>query len=208
MEIGIEKIVVKSNPRTDFGDLTEMAASVQQKGIIEPLVVKKVNDNKFELIAGERRLRAAKAVGLESVPVSVYSGDESDIEEIKVIENIQRKDLNPFEEGVAFKRLMDESKMSVETLSEKVSKPKIYVERRLAILGLCDQAKKSVFDGKLLLGHALLISRFDICTKFYRIKSFIHLQQPCKYQPRKKPPMCENNHHRPNLALIAVSVVP
>jgi ParB/RepB/Spo0J family partition protein len=159
MEIGIESISVRSNPRSDFGDIDELTASVREKGVIEPLVVKDLGGGKFELVAGERRLRASKAAGLEKVPVNVYSGSDSDIEEVKLIENIQRKDLNPVEEAEAFQRFISETKASVETLAQKMSKPKIYVERRLALLALPEQVKKAVIAGKVLLGHALLISR-------------------------------------------------
>ena len=85
MEIAIDKISVNSNPRTDFGNIDELAASVREKGIIEPLVVKKLDDKSYELVAGERRLRAAKAVGLKKVPVSIREGDSADIEEIKLM---------------------------------------------------------------------------------------------------------------------------
>ena len=160
MEITIDNISVKSNPRTDFGDIDELAASIKEKGIIEPLVVVDVGEGKYELVAGERRLRAAKSVGLGTVPVSVYAGNETDVEEVKLIENIQRKDFNAIEEGEAFQTYMSKTGASVETLARKISKPKIYVERRLALLGLCDKAKKALSDGKILLGHALLIARF------------------------------------------------
>ena len=87
MEIEIEKIIVKSNPRKDFGEMDELSASVKEKGVIEPVVVKRLDNGDFELIAGERRLRAAKSAGLKKIPCQVYSeGSESDIEEIKLIE--------------------------------------------------------------------------------------------------------------------------
>ena len=159
MEIGVETISVKSNPRTDFGDIEELTASIKEKGVIEPLVVKDLGDGKYELIAGERRLRASKAAGLEKVPVSVYSGDDADIEEVKLIENIQRKDLSPVEEAVAFKAYMDSTKASVETLAQKLAKQKVYVDRRLALLDLPPEIKKALETGKLLLGHALIIAR-------------------------------------------------
>ena len=158
VEIGVENIVVKSNPRTDFGDIDELAASIKEKGVIEPVVVKET-DGKYELVSGERRVRAAKAAGLKEVPATVYKGDDNDVEEVKLIENIQRKDLNPVEEGEAFQAYLSNTKASIETLAQKISKPKIYVERRIALLSLTEQVKKALFEGKIALGHALLIAR-------------------------------------------------
>jgi ParB family chromosome partitioning protein len=152
MEIELEYIAVKSNPRTDFGPIDELAASIKEKGIIEPLVVKKTGDNAYELVAGERRLRAAKAVGLENVPVSVREGDDTDIEEVKLIENIHRKDFNPIEEAIAFQNYIDTTKASIQTLSDKIAKPKLYVQRRLELLKLPKDIQKAVSDGKIRIG--------------------------------------------------------
>ena len=113
MEIAVEQIHVQSNPRTDFGNIDELRGSIREKGIIEPLVVKEVKGGKYELIAGERRLRAAMAAGLDKVPVAVRQGDEADIEEVKLIENIHRKDFNPIEEGLGFLAYMDKTGASI-----------------------------------------------------------------------------------------------
>lgn len=161
MEIALESIAVKSNPRTDFGPLDELAASIKEKGIIEPLVVKKLDDNAYELVAGERRLRAAKSVGLETVPVSIREGDEIDIEEVKLIENIHRKNFNPIEEAQAFQNYIDTTKASIQTLADKIAKPKLYVERRLELLNLPKDIQKAVSDSKIRMGHALVIARLN-----------------------------------------------
>ena len=134
MEIEIKNIVVKSNPRTDFGDIDELAASVKAKGVMEPLLVKKLDDGKVELIAGERRLKAAKAAGLKKVKYTYFEGDDTEIEEAKLEENMHRKDLNPVEEAKAFQKYIDTTKRSIDTLAQKISKPKLYVERRLELL--------------------------------------------------------------------------
>lgn len=161
MEIALESIAVKSNPRTDFGQIDELAASVREKGIIEPLVVKKLDDNTYELVAGERRLRAAKAVGLQTVPVSIREGDDTDIEEVKLIENIHRKDFNPIEEAAAFNGYIVATKASIQTLADKIAKPKLYVERRLELLNLPKDIQKAVSDNKIRMGHALVIARLN-----------------------------------------------
>jgi len=165
VEIAIERINVHSNPRSDFGNIDELAASVREKGIIEPLVVKKLDDESYELIAGERRLRAAKAVGLESVPVSIREGDDTDIEEVKLIENIHRKDFNPIEEGKAFSSYIVSTKASIETLSDKIAKTKLYIEKRLTLLKLPEDIQKSITDGKISMGHGLVIARLNTKTE-------------------------------------------
>ena len=159
MEVDIENVVVKSNPRKNFGDIDELAASIKDKGVLEDLLVLDVGGGKYELVAGERRLRAAKAAGLGTVPVKLFSGDGAAVEEVKLEENMHRKGLDPVEEGEAFQDYIDATKVSVETLAKKVSKPKLYVERRLALTDLPKLVKQAVVDGKLVLGHALLISR-------------------------------------------------
>lgn len=165
MEIPIENIIVKSNPRTDFGDIDELTASVREKGVLEPVLVKELEDNKYELIAGERRYRASKAAGKATIPAALYSGDANDIEEVKLIENMHRKDLNPVEEGIAFKKYMDETKASIERLAQKISKPKLYIERRLALLDLADEVKAALSGGKILLGHALTLARLNTASQ-------------------------------------------
>ncbi len=161
MDVAVEKIQVKCNPRTDFGDIDELAASVREKGIIEPLVVKTLSDGSYELIAGERRLRAAKAAGLADVPVTVRDISDDDIEEVKLIENIHRKDFNSLEEAKAFKAYLDKTGSSIDTLAQKIAKPRIYVERRLEMLKLPAEVQKAVSSGKILMGHALVIARLE-----------------------------------------------
>jgi ParB/RepB/Spo0J family partition protein len=152
---------VHSNPRTDFGNIDELGASIREKGIIEPLVVKKLDEENYELVAGERRLRAAKAVGLENVPVAVRAGDETEIEEVKLIENIHRKDFNPIEEGKAFQKYLDSTKVSVDTLAQKIAKPKIYAEKRLEILKLPEEIQIAISEGKISMSHGLVIARLN-----------------------------------------------
>ena len=151
METAIENVVVKNNPRMDFGDIDELTASVKDKGILEPLLVKKLDGDVVELIAGEKRLRSARAAGLSKVPIVFYEGDKTDIEEVKLIENMHRKDLNPVEEARAFKKYMDATKSSLETLAERLSKPKLYIERRLKIIDL-----PALKNGLCVSGYHLL----------------------------------------------------
>lgn len=161
MEIEIENISLKSNPRTDFGDINELTASIKEKGVLEPILVKKLDKNKFELIAGERRLRASKAAGLQKVPVAFYSGDDTEIEEVKLVENMHRKDFNPVEEAKAFRNYLDTTKLSVETFAQKISKTSLYIEKRLEILNTISEAQDALTSGRILLGHALILARID-----------------------------------------------
>lgn len=172
-KMDIDKISVAGNPRTDFGDLTELTASIKEKGILQPLLVRKTESG-AELIAGERRLRAAKASGLKQVPVAFSEGhDEQGIEEIKLIENIQRKDLNPAEEGKAFKSWMDKTKKGVETLAQKISKPKLYVERRLELLKLDPIVRTAMREGKITLSHGVLLAKLKPTDQKQHLKAVI-----------------------------------
>lgn len=160
-EIEINNIVVKNNPRKDFGDIDELTASIKEKGVLEPILLKDLGDGKAELIAGERRLRSAKAAGHKTIKYVFYEGDDTEIEEVKLIENMHRKDLNPIEEGIAFKNYIKTTKKSIDYLSQKISKPKLYIERRIELLKLPDEVHKALAQGKILIGHAMILSRMD-----------------------------------------------
>ncbi len=160
MEIDTEKIIVKNNPRKDFGNMDELVASVKEKGVIEPIVVKNLGNGNFELIAGERRLRAAKSAGLKTIPYCQYSEqNDTDIEEVKLVENMHRKGFNPVEEAEAFNQYLDITKQSIDTLAQKISKPKMYIQRRLELLALPDEITIALSEGKIQLGHALMLAR-------------------------------------------------
>jgi ParB/RepB/Spo0J family partition protein len=156
--IDINKISVAENPRKDFGDLTELTASIKEKGVLQPLIVRPHNGG-YVLVAGGRRFKAAKAAGLEKVPVTYTDQDDIGVEEVKLIENIQRKDFNPVEEGQAFKDWMDKTGKGVDTLGQKISKPKLYIERRLELLKLDDIVRTALREGKITLGHGVLLAK-------------------------------------------------
>lgn len=124
-EIETNKIVPKSNPRKDFGDMNELVASIKEHGILEPILVTKEN----ELISGERRLRAAAILNIEKVPIKILETDSVTNEEIKIVENLQRKDLNPVEEGEAFQKYIKETKKSEEHLAKRLGKSVDYITR-------------------------------------------------------------------------------
>jgi ParB family chromosome partitioning protein len=144
-------------PRQGFdeAEMKELAESIKQKGVIQAITVRKLEDGNFELISGERRLRASKIAGLEKIPAFVMdvSGKE-DLLEIALIENIQRKDLNAIEIAEGYQRLIDECRLTQEQVSEKVGKSRSTVTNFLRMLKLPDQIKQSIRKGELSEGHS------------------------------------------------------
>lgn len=148
----------RNQPRKDFNEeeLNELADSIRVQGVIQPLIVVKKGE-RYEIVAGERRWRAAKIAGLKEIPVLVRTYDEAKIAEIALIENIQRKDLNPIEEAEAFRRLMEEYKLTQEDLSERVSKSRAGIANALRLLKLPEDLRHMVADGTLSVGHAKVV---------------------------------------------------
>ena len=142
-------------PRLRFSDdeLEDMARSIRQQGIIQPLLVRKDN-NGYELIAGERRLRAAKKAGLKQVPVLVKTITDTDMLEMSIVENVQRSDLNPIEEAEAYHRLITEFGLTQEQAADRVGKSRSAVANFLRLRQLPEQIKGSIMDGDLSMGHA------------------------------------------------------
>ena len=145
----------RAQPRTRFDEdaLQELADSIKQYGIIEPIVVQKREDH-YEIIAGERRWRAAKIAGLKEVPVIIREYTEREIAEIALIENVQREDLNPIEEAMGYKRLIEEFDLKQEEVAECVSKSRSAITNSLRLLKLSEEVQKFLVDGELSMGHA------------------------------------------------------
>lgn len=146
-------------PRKEFDqdELESLAASIREKGVLQPLVVRKIKDNEFELVAGERRLRAAGLAELEKVPVLIRDIALSDRLEVALIENIQREDLNALEEAEAYAKLADEFSMTQETIAKRVGKKRSTVANFLRILALPEYAKDSLRKGAISAGHARVL---------------------------------------------------
>ena len=142
-------------PRRDFDDakIVELTASIKEKGIIQPLIVRELTDG-YELIAGERRLRAAIRAGLNAVPVIIKDVSDAESLEIALIENIQREDLNPIEEAMAYQRLISEFEITQEEMARKVGKDRSTVTNSLRLLSLPDSVKEDLAKGILSPGHA------------------------------------------------------
>ena len=144
----------KNQPRKEFNEdaLQELADSIKQFGVIEPLVVVK-RKGYYELIAGERRWRAARLAGLKEVPVVIKDYDDQQIVEIALIENIQREDLNPIEEAHAYERLIQEFKLTQDEVAERVSKSRTTVTNALRLLKLTEKVQQMLIDDMLSTGH-------------------------------------------------------
>ena len=145
----------KEQPRKDFNEdaLIELADSVKQYGVIQPLIVKEKNEF-YEIVAGERRWRAAKIAGLKEVPVIVKDYTEQETAEIALIENLQREDLNPIEEAMAYKRLLTEFNLKQDEVAEKVSKSRTAVTNSMRLLKLSEKVQKMLIDDMISSGHA------------------------------------------------------
>ena len=145
----------RNQPRKMFDkdSLDELTKSVKQYGVLQPIIVKKIG-NRYEIVAGERRWRAAQAAGLSEVPVVVRDYDDQKAKEIAVIENIQRTDLNPIEEALAYKSLIEEYNLTQEELSDKVSKNRSTITNSLRLLKLSKNIQQYMIDGQISSGHA------------------------------------------------------
>jgi len=145
----------KEQPRKQFDEdaLMELAESIKQFGIIQPLIVQEKNGF-YEIIAGERRWRAAKLAGLKEVPVIVKNYTDLEIVEISLIENIQRENLNPIEEAIAYKRLLNEFNLKQDEVAERVSKSRTAVTNSMRLLKLDERVQQMVIDDMISTGHA------------------------------------------------------
>jgi len=152
----------RNQPRKTFtpGKLEELAASIREKGIIQPLVVRKKGDH-YELIAGERRWRAAQKAGLREVPVVIQDVSEDTALEMALIENIQREDLNAVEEAEAYHALMENFSLTQEELAKRVGKDRSTVANSLRLLKLPPELKKDIVEERLAMGHARAILALD-----------------------------------------------
>ncbi len=155
-EIAIDSVEPSSmQPRTRFDEakLEELAKSIRANGVVQPLLVRRKGTN-YELIAGERRWRAAQLAGLTHVPVVVRDVPDEKVLELALIENIQREDLNPIEEARAYKKLIDSIGLTQESLAERVGRDRSYITNFLRLLRLPDDIRRLIEEGKLSTGHA------------------------------------------------------
>ena len=179
IKVGVVAIPLKQiitnpfQPRTNFSDenITELAESIKNLGIIQPITVRKVEDDKFQLIAGERRLRASKKVGLKTIPSFIKNSNDDEMLEIALVENIQRKDLDPIEIGLSLKRLIEELSLTQDQLSKKLGKKRSTISNYVRLLKLDPIIQTGIRDGFLSMGHGRSIINIEdknIQLKIYK----------------------------------------
>jgi ParB family chromosome partitioning protein len=164
MNIPLEQIEVNPfQPRTTFEEesLNELADSIRIHGVIQPITVRKAQNNKFQLIAGERRLRASKLAGKKEIAAYVRTASDQESIEIALIENIQREDLNPLEISINYKRLQDECDLTQEQLAERLGKNRSTVTNFLRLLRLPPDVQAGLRDEKITMGHAKALMSID-----------------------------------------------
>lgn len=163
-ELSIDRILPsRYQPRTEFeeDELSELAESIKQNGIIQPVLVRRKADGFYELIAGERRFRAAKLLGLSSIPAILRHSTDEQAMELALVENLQRKDLNPMEAARAYHRLLTEFGLTQETVAQRVGKDRSSIANTIRLLSLPKEVQELVQSGQVTLGHAKVILSLD-----------------------------------------------
>lgn len=153
----------KSQPRTEFDreKLEVLADSIKKYGVLQPIVVKKLDNGFYKIIAGERRWRASKMAGIEKIPVMIREYDDRETMEIALVENLQREDLNPFEEARGYRELIDLFSMTQEQVAQRVGKSRSAVANSIRLLSLCDEIKGFVLKKELTVGHVRALLATD-----------------------------------------------
>ena len=159
-EIDVSQIEANPwQPRTKFDDerLKELAASIKEIGIVQPLTLRKIGKDRYQLIAGERRFRASKLAGLDKVPAYIRTADDDTMLEMALVENIQREDLDPIEVAISYQRLIEECKLTQETMSERVGKKRSTITNYLRLLKLPAEIQLGLVSKQIGMGHARAI---------------------------------------------------
>ncbi len=193
----------REQPRRNFDEdsLLELSESIKQYGIIQPIIVKK-RDDYYEIVAGERRWRAAKMAGIKEVPVVIKDFSDREIMEVALIENLQREDLNPIEEALAYQRLIKEYNLKQDEVAERVSKSRVTVTNSMRLLKLDERVQKMLIDDMLSSGHARALlavedgeKQFTLAMKIFDEKLSVRetekliksMQHPQKSRPARLP---------------------
>ncbi len=164
LQLPISAIVANpKQPRREFNEATlqELVASIRNHGILQPLVVREVGSNRYEIIAGERRCRAARLAGLATVPALLREASEQERLELALVENLQREDLNPLEEALAYRRLQDEFGLTQEQVAKRVGKSRSQVANTERLLALPASIQAALRNGKITVGHAKVIMSLE-----------------------------------------------
>ncbi|HZX62867.1 MAG TPA: ParB/RepB/Spo0J family partition protein, partial [Bacteroidales bacterium] len=167
--IAVEKIEPNPfQPRMQFNEeeLAELTLSIQAQGIIQPITVRKLGYDKYQLISGDRRLKAARLAGLTEIPAYIRVANDEQMLELALVENIQREELNPLEIAISFQRLLDECKLKQEELSQKIGKDRSTIANYIRLLKLPTEIQIAIRDKKISMGHArALITIDDVKTQ-------------------------------------------
>lgn len=160
IEIDLNSIEVNPfQPRSQFNEeqLKELAGSIKELGVIQPITVRKIGQNKFQLVSGERRFRASKMLGLETIPAFIRLANDQEALEMALVENIQRQDLDPIEIAMSYQRLMDEVKLTQDQMSQRVGKKRSTIANYLRLLKLDPIIQTGMRDGFISMGHGRAI---------------------------------------------------
>ena len=163
-EIDIDRIEANPfQPRSVFNEesLEELARSIKELGIIQPITIRNLNDHKFQLISGERRLRAAQMAGLKKIPAFIRFADDQGMLEMALVENIQREDLDAIEIAISFQRLIEECKLTQESMSERAGKKRSTISNYLRLLKLPAEIQLGIRDKQITMGHARALVNID-----------------------------------------------
>lgn len=171
---------IQRNPRQprekfDTAELENLAASIREHGVIQPLIVSPGRGGSYTLIAGERRLQASRKAGLKTVPVVIRSATDQQLLELALIENVQRADLNPIEEAEAYQNLAKEFRMSHETIATRVGKSRVAVTNTLRLLDASAAVKQALVDGRISEGHARAMLSLSAKAQEHLLKQIINL---------------------------------
>lgn len=164
VELDIEAIEINPfQPRTNFNEetLRELASSIKELGVIQPITVRKLEFNKFQLVSGERRFRASKLIGLKTIPAYIRIANDQESLEMALVENIQRQDLDPIEIALSYQRLIDEIKLTQEQMSERVGKKRSTIANYLRLLKLDPIIQTGMRDGFISMGHGRAIINIE-----------------------------------------------
>lgn len=174
IELEIDAIEINPfQPRTNFNEesLQELATSIRELGVIQPITVRKMDFNKYQLISGERRLRASKSLGLKTIPAYIRLADDNESLTMALVENIQRHDLDPIEIALSYQRLMDEIQLTQEQVSDRVGKKRSTVANYMRLLKLDPIIQTGIRDGFISMGHGraiINVDNHDVQTDIYQ----------------------------------------
>jgi len=173
VEMKISSIEPNPNqPRNNFDPdkIAELAASIKKEGLLQPILVREIGDEQYQIVAGERRYHACKSLSMDSIPVRIIAIDETKAQEIALVENLQRDDLNPIEEALGYKRLIELGGLKQKNVAEAVCKNTSTISNALRLLDLPDEVQELMYNGKLTAGHARTILSLPVDQEEVRIR--------------------------------------